>query len=240
MGRVAAKKAVVKGSRKVEASGERVQPDPSDVSIVEALEGGRREQNKLDKRLRIRDAAAELFEELGYGPTTTRMIAERAGVAAGTLFLYADDKQDLLFLVFHDRLQAAAERQTRSLSRNAPLIDRLLHMFRGIFAMYGETPALSAEFIKTLPGSKGRNADEVNALTFAFIATLANLVREGKARGEVDPAVDALMAARNIFSLYFGALMSWLMGLAPTLESALDPILRDSLLLQIRGLAARG
>lgn len=62
MGRVAAKKAVVKGSRKVEASGERVQPDPSDVSIVEALEGGRREQNKLDKRLRIRDAAAELFE----------------------------------------------------------------------------------------------------------------------------------------------------------------------------------
>jgi len=236
MGRVATKKPVLSGSRRARISGERAQPSPT---TEEVSDGGRREQNKLDKRLRIRDSAAALFVELGYGPTTTRMIAERAGVAAGTLFLYADDKQDLMFLVFHDRLQAAAERQTRSLPRNAPLIERLLHLFRGIFAMYAETPALSAEFIKTLPGSKGRNAAEVNALTFAFIATLANLVREGKERGEVDPSVDALMAARNVFSLYFGSLMSWLMGLAPTMESALDPILKDSLLLQIRGLAAR-
>lgn len=214
---------------------EQVQKAP----VEGGAESGRREQNKLDKRLRIRDAAAELFVELGYAATTTRMIAERAGVATGTLFLYADDKQDLMFLVFHDRLQGAVERQTRSLPRQGPLVDRLLHMFRGVFAMYAETPALSAEFIKALPGSKGRNANEVNALTFAFLATLATLVREAKERGEVDPGIDALMAARNIFSLYFGSLLAWLMGLAPTMESALDPILRDALTLQMNGLVGR-
>lgn len=236
MGRVVAEKQARARSRKTERA-QQTNPRPA---VPEEAEGGRREQNKLEKRLRIRDAAAALFIEQGYAATTTRMIAERAGVAAGTLFLYADDKQDLMFLVFHDRLQAAVERQTRSLPRQGPLIDRLLHMFRGVFAMYAEAPALSAEFIKALPGSKGRNANEVNALTFSFIATLATLVREGKERGEVDPRVDALMAARNIFSLYFGSLLSWLMGLAPTMESALDPILRDALMLQMTGLVPRG
>jgi len=236
MGRGEAKKSAAVGSGRRTRRSEPVQPIPDE----RGAEGGRRALNKLDKRQRIRDAAAALFEEQGYGPTTTRMIAERAGVAAGTLFLYADDKQDLMFLVFHDRLQAAVERQVRSLPRQAPLLDRLLHLFRGVFAMYAETPALSAEFIKALPGSKGRNAAEVNALTFSFLATLATTVREGKARGEVAPEVDALLAARNIFSLYFGSLLSWLMGLAPTMESALDPILRDSLRLQIDGLGPRG
>lgn len=200
---------------------------------------GRREQNKLDTRERIRDAAYALFLEQGFAETTTRAIAERAGIASGTLFNYADDKADLLFMVFHDRLQSATARQVRSLPRDRPLIERLLHLFAGPFSMYGETPALSAEFIRTLPGARGRNAAEVNALTFSFIATVAGVIREARERGEVDASVDPLFAARNVFSLYFGALISWLMGLAPTVEHALDPILKDSLALQIRGFAPR-
>lgn len=201
---------------------------------------GRREQNKAETRERIRDAALALFTEQGYGPTTTRQIAERAGVASGTLFNYADDKQDLLFMVFHDRLFDVSNRQIRSLPRERPLLERLLHLFAGPFAMYGETPDLSAEFIRSLPGARGRNASEVNALTFSFIASVANVVREGRDRGEVAADIDPLFAARNIFSLYFGALIGWLMGLAPTVESALDPILKDSLALQIRGFSPRG
>lgn len=222
--------------------------DPVQNSAAQAAPDGgrparepaqRRERNKVDKRERIRDAAAALFEERGFAGTTTRMVAERAGVAAGTVFLYADDKHDLLFLVFHDRLRDVVERQRRSLPRGGPLIERLMHLFRGIFAMYGETPATSAEFVRSLPGARGRNADEVNALTFSFLATLATLVREARERGEVDATVDPLLAARNVFSLYFGALLGWLMGLAPTMELALDPVLRQSLELQMRGLAAR-
>src|SRR4051812_16260209 len=63
---------------------------------------GRREQNRLDKRARIQRAGWELFTTVGYDETTTREVAERADVAVGTLFLYAEDKRDLLCLVMHD------------------------------------------------------------------------------------------------------------------------------------------
>ena len=63
---------------------------------------GLRERNKLDKLRRIKKAARELFIARGFDDTTTREIAARAGVGMGTVFLYADNKRDLLFLTAND------------------------------------------------------------------------------------------------------------------------------------------
>lgn len=60
---------------------------------------GRRERNKQDKLERIVSAAASLFSERPASDVTTQEIADRAGVGAGTLFLYAKSKSELLLLV---------------------------------------------------------------------------------------------------------------------------------------------
>src|SRR5689334_15739514 len=96
---------------------------------------GRREQAKLDKRERIKAAAWELFTRDGYEATTTKQVAERADVAAGTLFLYASDKRDLLCLVMHDRLVETVDARFATMPRGGPLIEQLMHVFRGLFRM---------------------------------------------------------------------------------------------------------
>lgn len=60
---------------------------------------GRRERNKAEKLARITAAAADLFAARGIDEVTTAEIAERADVGAGTVFLYARSKGDLLLLV---------------------------------------------------------------------------------------------------------------------------------------------
>ena len=65
---------------------------------------GQREKNKIEKLQRIREAARELFVKKGFDETTTREIAARAGVGIGTVFTYAENKRDLLFLVANDDL----------------------------------------------------------------------------------------------------------------------------------------
>jgi AcrR family transcriptional regulator len=199
---------------------------------------GRREQQKLDKRERIRAAAWELFTTAGFDETTTKAVAARADVAAGTLFLYARDKEDLLCLVMHDRLAGTVEGRFATLPRGAPLLEQLLHVFRGLFQMYGEHPGVAAAFIRHFPGADGPNGQEVSALTFAFLHRIGQLVREAQARGEVAPDVEPMQAAGNVFWLYYGALMSWIGGFT-SLEAALDPMLRSAIALQIRGLAPR-
>jgi AcrR family transcriptional regulator len=58
-----------------------------------------------DRRNQILDAAAELFVEKGFHPTTTKAIAKNAGVAEGTIYNYFECKTDLLLGLF-DRMRS--------------------------------------------------------------------------------------------------------------------------------------
>ena len=196
---------------------------------------GLREQNKRDKRERLRSAASDLFESVGFEETNTRAIAELAGVAAGTVFLYAEDKADLLCLVFHDDAEAALAKSIATMPRSRPLITQLIHLFRGAFGVYGKHPRAARPFLGALHASRGRNAIAMNTLTMTFIMTMADLVEAAKTRGEVDDEIEPLLAAQNFFALYYFALTTWVSGLS-TLENALDPTLRQAVLLQLRGL----
>lgn len=195
--------------------------------------GTSRAAQRAGTREQIRVAAWELFSTVGFDETTTQAIAQRAGVAAGTVFLHASDKADLLFMVMHDRLEGAVNERFETLP-DAPLLDRLMHVFSGIFHMYGEHPKMGAAFVRLLPGASGPNAERVNALTFGFLNRVGVLVSEAQARGEVAHDLNPLQCAQNVFGLYFMTLLVWLSGRTP-LESALDPMLRSSLALQIRG-----
>jgi TetR/AcrR family transcriptional regulator, fatty acid metabolism regulator protein len=57
-----------------------------------------------NKRARIITAAASLFGQKGYHDTTTAEIAESAGVAAGTIYIYFSSKEELLVAVFEEFL----------------------------------------------------------------------------------------------------------------------------------------
>lgn len=66
-----------------------------------------REQNKAEKLARITAAAQSLFSEKGISEVTTNQVAVKAGVATGTLFLYAKTKGELLLLAQNASYNAA-------------------------------------------------------------------------------------------------------------------------------------
>ena len=195
------------------------------------------ERKKLAKHERIKAAAWSLFRAKGYDATTTKAIAAKAGIATGTLFLYASDKRDILALVMHDRIVEVVDARFSSLPTDPRLVPRLMHLFSGLFAMYGEHQAIAAAWIEALPAIHGPNGQKVRAMTMAFLYRVSLLVREAQNHGEVAEEVEPMQAAINIFALYFNALMAWLSGYA-TLEGSLDPGLRAALELQLRGLRA--
>ncbi|WCN39240.1 TetR/AcrR family transcriptional regulator [Aneurinibacillus uraniidurans] len=51
------------------------------------------------RRAEIIDAAVKIFSEKGYHATTTKEIADAAGMNVGTMFQYVKNKQDILYLV---------------------------------------------------------------------------------------------------------------------------------------------
>ena len=87
---------------------------------------GRRERNKQQKLERITAAATELFSEHGVDEVTTQQIADRADVGAGTLFLYAKSKAELLLLVHNVKFADAIERGEAAASGTTERLDALM------------------------------------------------------------------------------------------------------------------
>jgi AcrR family transcriptional regulator len=73
------------------------------------------EELLVPTRERLLRAAQELIEEGGYGAASVAAIAERAGVAAGTLYRHFDSKQELFVEVFR-AVCAREERAMRAAS----------------------------------------------------------------------------------------------------------------------------
>lgn len=93
---------------------------------------GRRERNKQDKLNRITAAASELFAERGVDEVTTQEIADKADIGAGTLFLYAKSKGELLLLV-QNSAYADALAEGRSAAETVPdLLDAVMAIVRPV------------------------------------------------------------------------------------------------------------
>ncbi len=119
-----------------------------------------------DKRLRIENAAIELFLRQGIGGTSVGQIAQKAGVAKGSVYTYFKDKQaiidqavlDKTFEVFEYTLQQAPPRAGGGLAGDFLWgTDRFLYAKSTYLALYHgqqragrtrqlcrERPALSA------------------------------------------------------------------------------------------------
>jgi AcrR family transcriptional regulator len=197
----------------------------------------RRDRNKEDKRLRIQAAAMRLFRQRGYEATTTKAIADAAGVAAGTVFLYAADKADLLVLAMHDELQRIVGERFESLPA-AQLLEQLVHVFGGFLSFYEAHEEVAAPFVQTTVARRAasaKNAMALDRLTIETLGRVAGLIEAAKARGELTADVPPLLLAQNCFALYFSSLAAWLREYVNTMDEA-KGMMRIALELQLRGL----
>jgi AcrR family transcriptional regulator len=67
--------------------------------VTELLLLNDKEDKMTDKQLKIIQAAIETFSEKGFAASSTSEIAQKAGVAEGTIFRHYKTKKDLLFSI---------------------------------------------------------------------------------------------------------------------------------------------
>src|SRR5688572_32833907 len=138
---------------------------------------GAREKKKLATRERIRAAASELFARRGYGAATMRQIAKRAHVGLGTLFNYAEDKRDLVFLIFNEELNATTDVALAAPRlRDAPL-EQLMAVFRAHYRWLAAQPELARILLQELTFySSGKQAATFHAIRKRLIDGIEALV----------------------------------------------------------------
>lgn len=198
---------------------------------------GRRERNKLDKRVRITGAARRLFIELGYDDTTMRMIAQEADVGLGTVFAYAADKRDLLFLIINPELGVAWREAEADARAETTLLAQLRVLFGQLFVFFGSQPTLARYVLRELQFYKAtEQAAHFEGVREKTIELVGELVAAAVAAGEVRKDLDIEFAARLIFSIYQAEIRRWLAAEELDAEVGTERLCR-ALELLMRGLA---
>jgi AcrR family transcriptional regulator len=172
-----------------------------------------REQVLRDFRTdQILEAARRVIGEVGFAEASIDRIAEAAGVARSTLYVYFDGKEDLLNqciaqlrLGLGERVRRAVEDATGTEERLAAFlaahfeyVGTVREFFRAVMAVRGVDPFFSA------PGSG--SPPELETLRAESQAVVEGIFKDAVAAGEI--AAEDLVAAQDLLAvLIYGALM---------------------------------
>jgi len=162
-----------------------------------------------------------------------RQIARRAHVGLGTLFNYAEDKRDLVFLIFNEELNAVTDVALAAPRAAQPLPAQLLAVFRVHYRWLAAKPALARILLQELTFySSGKQAATFHGIRKRLIDGIEVLVKKSHAvRKDEDPA----LIARHIFFVYSASLRWWIAAPRPDPAKGLAE-LRRMLRLQFEGL----
>lgn len=168
----------------------------------------RRAKATAETRRLILAAAKELYLEHGSASPSSRLLAERAGVAEGTVFAHFPDKATLLAAALHDDLESVLASARASLPEDATCREQLAHLASALYAYYARRPALSRALVKESLFLGGEWGWRVAETVLRFVEYAALLAASAKERGEYAAEADERAFARAFFSAYFFELVS--------------------------------
>ena len=155
------------------------------------------------KRARIFDAAAPLFAEHGFQGVTTRSISERADVAEGTLFRYAETKAELLLMVYNVEFGAAITAGKAAAERLDDPTDAVCALVLPVLER-NRNPDTAILYQRELFYGSGTNEHRAQGL--ALVAILEQAIASALVVAADDTSEATLRAAERASRLVFAAL----------------------------------
>lgn len=109
---------------------------------------GRKEREKLFKRLEIVNSAVILFAEKGYENSTLDEIAERAEFGKGTIYKYFENKEEIYSSIIENIFSEYYNNLRSISSKTGNLKDFLSEMTRLLFRFANENKAEFSVFVR--------------------------------------------------------------------------------------------
>ncbi|MCO0597554.1 TetR family transcriptional regulator [Peribacillus butanolivorans] len=150
-------------------------------------------QTAVNKRDNIVSSALVLFAERGYDATTIPMIATSAGVGAGTIYRYFENKEVLGNKIFQEYLNIFTE----TLENRFPYDESIRNQFHHIFISmihFTTEHSQALYFIKTHSSAHFLN-EESHSSFQGLLNILKSFFDSGKAKKEIKELPSAALIA---------------------------------------------
>jgi TetR/AcrR family fatty acid metabolism transcriptional regulator len=181
-------------------------------AVARRARTGGGDASPIPKRDAILRAAIDVFAERGYFNAQVADVARAAGVAAGTVYLYFKNKDDLLVSIFdrsmrdgltHSRAQVADLRDPR---------ERLLRLARGHLARLGQDRNLAVVFQVELRQSTKFMERFSSTLLRDYLGLIREAIADGQREGLFRTDIRPTVAAKMLFGALDEMATNWILS----------------------------
>ncbi|MGW8768838.1 TetR/AcrR family transcriptional regulator [Streptomyces sp. NPDC055815] len=164
-------------------------------------------------RTKLYEAAVTLIAEQGFSATTVDEIAERAGVAKGTVYYNFKSKTEL----FEELLRHGVSLLTASLrsaaeetaERGGSKVDALDAMIRAGLVFIDRYPAFTQLYVAELWRTNRAWNSTLLVVRQEAVAVVEGVLREGVSAGELSEEIDVQLTAAALVGMVLVAALDW-------------------------------
>ncbi|GGJ84431.1 transcriptional regulator [Lentibacillus kapialis] len=159
----------------------------------------------------IIEAAVEVIAENGYHASQVSRIAKKAGVADGTIYLYFNNKEDILISVFEEKMGQFIEKIACGISKMNNAEEKLLKLIQMHFHQLSEDPHLA---IVTQLELRQSNTDlrlKINQILKPYLTVIDDIIVEGTKENIFRDDLNVLLVRQMIFGTLDEIMTNWVM-----------------------------
>jgi TetR/AcrR family fatty acid metabolism transcriptional regulator len=178
-----------------------------------------------DKYRRILDSAVRVFAREGFFKAKVSQIAEDAGLAPGTVYLYFKNKEDVLISIFDVRMEEIISELRTAIIQEENARSRLECLVRMHLGGFQSDPDMAACFqVELRQSSRFMRQDAKGSLT-QYLNLIGEVVEQGRRDGSFHEDLSVRLASHFIFGVLDEVVSTWVMsGMKYNLVSLVDPL----------------
>jgi TetR/AcrR family fatty acid metabolism transcriptional regulator len=165
-----------------------------------------------DKRERITEAAIAVFAEKGYRSSRVSDVAQAAGVADGTIYLYFKNKEDLLLSIFEEKMELLLSELHAELANIGCPLEKIRTYVTSHFDLLRTHPELAQVFQVELRQSHKFLREYRPEPLWAYLNVFSDIVQEAQAEGLIRADVDPFISKWAFFGALDELSIQWVLS----------------------------
>ena len=164
------------------------------------------------KYKQIIEAAVVVIAENGYHQAQVSKIARQAGVADGTIYLYFENKEDILISVFREKMGMFVERIEEVIAGKETAAEKLLVMIESHFKILSNDHHLAIVTQLELRQSNRDLRQKINQVLKEYLQLVDKILLFGQKNDEFPKKLDIRLARQMIFGTMDETATSWVIN----------------------------
>ena len=172
------------------------------------------EQHLEERRNQIMDAAVRRFSQHGFHQTTMDDICAESEMSKGALYRYFSSKEDIVAAMYERSINQETPMMNEALEQNGP-VATLVNLTEGIYGQLADPSARDGYRLAVQLWAEAMTNPRIYDLQMQefelWTPVIAEVIREGQRRGEINEDLDPELVPRVIGGMFMGIVLqkSW-------------------------------